>query len=52
MWRNHLNPLGSKGVIERITVIGTISNNSSGLSHSDNFIEGSLDKGDFMLWSL
>ena len=48
VWRNHLNPLGSKGVIERITVIGTIPNNSSGLSHGDNFIEGSLDKGDFM----
>jgi hypothetical protein len=38
--------LGSKGVIERITVIGTIPNNSSGLSQGDNFIEGSLDKGD------
>ena len=48
MWCDHLNPLGSKGVIERITVIGTIPNNSSGLSHCDNFIEGSLDKGDFM----
>ena len=24
MWCDHLNPLGSKGVIERITVIGTI----------------------------
>lgn len=41
MWCDHLNPLGSKGVIERITVIGTIPNNSSGLSHCDNFIEGS-----------
>lgn len=48
VWCNHLNPLGSKGVIERITVIGTIPNNSSGLSHGDNFIEGSLDKCDFM----
>lgn len=48
MWRNHLNPLGCKGVIGRITVIGTIPNNSSGLSHGDNFIEGSLDKGDSM----
>lgn len=48
MWRNHLNPLGSKGVIERITAIGTLPNNSSGLSHGDNFIEGRLDKGDFM----
>ena len=41
MWCDHLNPLGSKGVIERITVIGTIPNKSSGLSHCDNFIEGS-----------
>jgi hypothetical protein len=41
--RNHLNPLGSEGVIERITVIGTISHNSSGPSNGDNFIEGSLD---------
>ena len=48
MWRNQCNPLGSKGLIERITVIGTIPNNSSGLSQGDNFIEGSLDKGDFM----
>ena len=48
VWRNPLNPLGSKGIIERITGIGTIPNNSSGLSHGDNFIEGSLDKGDFM----
>ena len=48
MWRNHFNPLGSKGVIERITVIDTIPNNSSGLSQGDSFIEGSLDKGDFM----
>ena len=48
VWRNHFNPLGSKGVIERITVIGTIPNNSSGPSQGDNFIEGSLDKGDFM----
>lgn len=47
--RSHfIIPLGSTGVIERITVIGTIPNNSSGLSHGDNFIEGSLDKGDFM----
>ncbi len=48
VWCNHLNPLGSKGAVERITVIGPIPNNSSGLSHGDNFIEGSLDKGDFM----
>ena len=47
MRRNQFNPLGSKGVIERITVIGTIPNNSSGLSQGDSFIEGSLDKGDF-----
>ena len=46
--RRHLNPLDSKGVVERITVVGTIPNNSSGSSHGDNFIEGSLDKGDFM----
>jgi hypothetical protein len=30
VWRDHLNPLGGKGVIERITVIGTISNNCPG----------------------
>ena len=48
VWRNHLNPLGSKGVIERITVIGTIPNNSSGSSQRDNFIDCSLDKSDFM----
>ena len=38
MWRHHPNPLGSRGVIGRITVMGTIPNNSSGLSHGDNFI--------------
>jgi len=47
MWRNQFNPLVSKGVIERLTVIGTTPNNSSGLSQGDNFIESSLDKGDF-----
>ena len=48
MWRHHPNPLGSRGVIGRITVMGTIPNNSSGLSHRDNFIEGSPDRGDLM----
>lgn len=48
MWCDHLNPLSSKGVIERITVIGTIPNNSSGASQRDNFIDCSLDKSDFM----
>ena len=48
MWRHHPNPLGSRGVIGRNTVMGTIPNNSSGLSHGDNFIEGSLDRGDLM----
>lgn len=46
--RDEFNSLASKGFIKRIAVIGTIPNNSSGSSHRDNFIEGSLDKSDFM----
>jgi hypothetical protein len=34
--------------IERITVIGNITNNSSGSSQRGVFIERSFDKGDFM----
>ncbi|ANB73100.1 hypothetical protein AYM40_12550 [Paraburkholderia phytofirmans OLGA172] len=34
--------------IERITVIGKIPNNSSGLSRRGVFIECSFDKGNFM----
>jgi hypothetical protein len=35
-------------LIERITVIGNIPNNSSGSSQRGVFIERSFDKGDFM----
>ncbi len=34
--------------MEVAPVVGTIPNKSSGSSHGDGFIEGSLDKGDFM----
>jgi hypothetical protein len=43
-----LNALGSKSLIERITVVGAIPDKSSGLSHGEGLSEGSLDKGDFM----
>ena len=45
---DQFNALGSKPEIERITVVGTIPDKSSGSSHGEGFIEGSLDKGDFM----
>jgi len=45
---DQLNALGSKPAIERITVVGAIPNKSSGSSHGEGLIEGSLDKGDFM----
>ncbi len=48
VWRDQFNALGSKPVIERITVVGAIPDKSSGSSHGEGFIEGSLDKGDFM----
>jgi hypothetical protein len=45
---NQFNAIGGELCIERITVVGTISNKSLGESHGDSFIDGSLDKGDFM----
>jgi hypothetical protein len=45
---NQLDALGSKSLIEWVTVVGAIPNKAFGSSHGDNFIEGSLDKGDFM----
>lgn len=45
---DQLNALGSEALIERITVVGTIPDKSSRSSHGEGFIEGSLDKGDFM----
>ena len=44
----HLNTLSFERFIKRIAVIGTIPDNSSGSSQRESFIEGSLDKGDFM----
>lgn len=46
--RDQFNAFGSKPVIERITVVGAIPDKSSGSSQGEGFIEGSLDKGDFM----
>jgi hypothetical protein len=46
--RDQFNTLGSKPVIERITVVGAIPDKSSGSSQGEGFIEGSFDKGDFM----
>lgn len=48
MWRNQLNALCFEPFIQRISVIGTIPDNSSGSSHGEGFIERSFDKGDFM----
>jgi len=45
---DQLNALGSKALIERITVVGAIPDKSLGSSHREGLIEGSLDKGDFM----
>ena len=46
--RYHFNALGLEHFIKRITVIGTIPDNSSGSSQRESFIDGSLDKGEFM----
>ncbi|MDB5761623.1 MAG: hypothetical protein JWQ21_618 [Herminiimonas sp.] len=46
--RNQLNTALCQPLIERITVVGTIPNKSFGSSHSNGFIGGSFDKGDFM----
>jgi len=48
MRRDQFNTLGSKLLIERIAVVGTIPNKSSGSSHGEGLSEGSFDKGDFM----
>jgi hypothetical protein len=48
MRSNHFNTTRCQLLIERITVIGTIPDKSSGSSHGDGFIERSFDKGDFM----
>jgi hypothetical protein len=45
---NPFDALGRESLIERITVVGTIPNNSSGSSPGGGVSEGSLDKGDFM----
>ena len=46
--RDHLNALSRKALIERITVVGTIPNKSSGSSQREGLSEGSFDKGDLM----
>lgn len=48
MRRDQRNALRREALIERITVVGTIPNKSSGSSQRDGLSEGSLDKGDFM----
>jgi hypothetical protein len=45
---DRFNTWGSKSVIQRIAIVGAISDNSFGASHGDNLIEGSINKGDFM----
>jgi hypothetical protein len=45
---DQINTLLCQPLIERITIVGTIPNKSSGSSQGEGFIEGSLDKGDFM----
>jgi hypothetical protein len=45
---DQFDPFFRKSFIKRITVIGTIPDNSSGSSHRESFIDGSFDKGDFM----
>lgn len=45
---NQFNTTLCQPLIERITVVGAIPNKSFGSSHRDGFIDGSLDKGDFM----
>ena len=46
--RNHFNTVLCQPLIERITVVGTIPDKSSGSSQREGFIERSFDKGDFM----
>jgi len=46
--RNHFNSDLCQLLIERITIVGTIPDKSSGSSHGEGFIERSFDKGDFM----
>ena len=48
MWCDQFNTALRQPLIERITVIGAIPDKSFGSSHGDDFIDGSLDKGDFM----
>lgn len=43
VWRNQLDALGSERPIERITVVGTIPDKSSGSSHGEGLSEGRLD---------
>ena len=45
---NHFNSVLCQLLIERITVVGTIPDKSSGSSQGEGFIERSFDKGDFM----
>jgi len=48
MRSNQFNTFQREPLIERITVIGTIPDKSSGSSHCVGLIDGSFDKGDFM----
>lgn len=48
MRSNQLNAFFFEPFIQRISVIGTIPDNSSRSSQGEGFIEGSFDKGDFM----
>lgn len=48
MWRNYFKAFFGEPFIERIPVIGKISNKSLRSSQGDGFIERSFDKGDFM----
>jgi hypothetical protein len=45
---NQANASGCESLIERIAVIGTIPDKSSGSSQREGLIEGRFDKGDFM----
>jgi hypothetical protein len=45
MWRDQFDAAGSQCLVERIAVIGTIPNKSSGSSHGEGFSEGSKDQG-------
>ncbi len=46
--RDQFDSLGCQLLIERITVVGTIPDKSSGSSHGDGLSERRFDKGDFM----